>query len=145
MKLKAAIPGISSHEVVTQNVHSHFLDVDEVYPGQAGLDGTEILNSEYTSFLILFGIFFPSVTGIMAGTNRSGDLKVSKKFDRFFLNIMCAKSKTYMKFFFPFLFFISKAYNMRWKKLTLVFVENASFSFYGPSKFFRLGEFEQNF
>ncbi len=32
---------------------------------------------------------------------------------------------------------------MRWKKLTLVFDEIASFSFYGPSKFFRFGDFEQ--
>jgi hypothetical protein len=47
--------------------------------------------------------------------------------------------------FFPFLFFISKAYNMRWKNLTLVFDENALFSFYGPSKFFRFGDFEHFF
>jgi hypothetical protein len=61
------------------------------------------------------------------------------------LFIRCAKSKTYMKFFFPFLFFIPKALNMRWKKLTLVFDENASFSFYGPSKFFRFADFENFF
>ena len=45
---------------------------------------------------------------------------------------------TYMKFFLS--LFISKAHNMRWKKLILVFDENASFSFYGPAKFFRFGK-----
>ena len=32
-----------------------------------------------TSFTILVGIFFPSVTGIMAGSNRSGDLQDAQK------------------------------------------------------------------
>ena len=50
-------------------------------------------------------------------------------------DIRCAKSKTYMNFF-PSFFFNSKAHNMRWKKMTLVFDENASFIFYGLSKFF---------
>ena len=31
------------------------------------------------------------------------------------------------------------------EKITLVFDENASFSFYGPSKFVRFGEFEHFF
>jgi hypothetical protein len=61
------------------------------------------------------------------------------------LTLRCAKSKTFIKFFFSFLFFISKAYNIRWKKLTLVFDENAAFSFYGPSKFFRFGDLEHFF
>jgi hypothetical protein len=43
-----------------------------------------------------------------------------------------------VKLFFLFLFFISKALWMRWKNLTLVFDEIASFSFYGPSKSFDL-------
>ena len=51
------------------------------------------------------------------------------------------KQNLYEVFFSAFLFFISKARNMRWKKLTLVFDENASFSFYGPSKFFRFWRF----
>jgi hypothetical protein len=42
------------------------------------------------------------------------------------------------KFFLPFLFFISKAHYIRWKNLTLVFDENTSFSFYGPSKILKL-------
>uniref|UniRef100_A0A8C2CXP0 Solute carrier family 12 member 6 n=1 Tax=Cyprinus carpio TaxID=7962 RepID=A0A8C2CXP0_CYPCA len=32
-----------------------------------------------TSFTLLIGIFFPSVTGIMAGSNRSGDLKDAQR------------------------------------------------------------------
>lgn len=32
-----------------------------------------------TSFTLLIGIFFPSVTGIMAGSNRSGDLADAQK------------------------------------------------------------------
>lgn len=32
-----------------------------------------------TAFTILIGIFFPSVTGIMAGSNRSGDLADAQK------------------------------------------------------------------
>lgn len=32
-----------------------------------------------TTFTILIGIFFPSVTGIMAGSNRSGDLADAQK------------------------------------------------------------------
>uniref|UniRef100_A0A8C4WUW7 Solute carrier family 12 member 4 n=1 Tax=Eptatretus burgeri TaxID=7764 RepID=A0A8C4WUW7_EPTBU len=32
-----------------------------------------------TNFMVLIGIFFPSVTGIMAGSNRSGDLKDAQK------------------------------------------------------------------
>ncbi|KAI1890127.1 hypothetical protein AGOR_G00170430 [Albula goreensis] len=32
-----------------------------------------------TSFTVLVGIFFPAVTGIMAGSNRSGDLKDAQK------------------------------------------------------------------
>ncbi|KAL1493192.1 hypothetical protein ABEB36_011293 [Hypothenemus hampei] len=39
----------------------------------------QVVNDITTSFTILIGIFFPSVTGIMAGSNRSGDLKDAQK------------------------------------------------------------------
>lgn len=63
VKYKLGIPGISSAEVIKENFHAHYLDEGETYPGVKGLEGTEIINSDYTSWLILFGIFFPSVTG----------------------------------------------------------------------------------
>lgn len=39
----------------------------------------QVLIDITTSFTILIGIFFPSVTGIMAGSNRSGDLADAQK------------------------------------------------------------------
>ena len=50
---------INESSPITQN---------EDYPGWIMADAT-------SSFTVLLGIFFPSVTGIMAGSNRSGDLK----------------------------------------------------------------------
>ncbi len=44
---------------------SNYIGEGEVNPGVKGLENTEILGDELTSFLILFGIFFPSVTGIL--------------------------------------------------------------------------------
>ena len=53
-----------------------YLDVGETNPGEPGdfSKGQVIEQDTATSFLILIGIFFPSVTGILAGCNRSGDL-----------------------------------------------------------------------
>lgn len=39
----------------------------------------EIIADIATSFTILLAIFFPSCTGIMAGSNRSGDLADASK------------------------------------------------------------------
>ncbi|KAL2097605.1 hypothetical protein ACEWY4_006812 [Coilia grayii] len=44
-----------------------------------GHHGHYVLNDIATCFTLLVGIFFPSVTGIMAGSNRSGDLKDAQK------------------------------------------------------------------
>ncbi|XP_029109125.1 solute carrier family 12 member 7-like isoform X2 [Scleropages formosus] len=38
-----------------------------------------VFNDIATSFMLLVGIYFPSVTGIMAGSNRSGDLRDAQR------------------------------------------------------------------
>lgn len=50
-----------SGEVVTRNLVSNY---------HANEDGRET-----PSFFSIFGVFFPAVTGIVAGANLSGDLK----------------------------------------------------------------------
>ncbi|RNA10301.1 solute carrier family 12 member 6 isoform X2 [Brachionus plicatilis] len=79
VKIKQGIPGMSSSDPILTNYKASYLDENEVFPGEKGLPEVEILNKELTSFLILIGIYFPSVTGIMAGSNRSGDLKDPSK------------------------------------------------------------------
>ncbi|KAM4810554.1 solute carrier family 12 member 6 isoform 3-T3 [Rhinophrynus dorsalis] len=80
------IPGLSSG-IITENLWSSYLQKGEIIE-KASLPSTDSLGSltkDYvladitTSFTLLVGIFFPSVTGIMAGSNRSGDLKDAQK------------------------------------------------------------------
>ncbi|XP_053558220.1 solute carrier family 12 member 6 isoform X2 [Bombina bombina] len=80
------IPGLSSG-IITENLWSSYLQKGEIIE-KASLPSTDhlgTLSHEYvladitTSFTLLVGIFFPSVTGIMAGSNRSGDLKDAQK------------------------------------------------------------------
>ncbi|XP_066441245.1 solute carrier family 12 member 7-like isoform X1 [Eleutherodactylus coqui] len=47
--------------------------------GQKAYSQNYILTDIMTYFTMLVGIYFPSVTGIMAGSNRSGDLKDAQK------------------------------------------------------------------
>lgn len=80
------IPGLASG-VITENLWSNYLLKGEIIekPSSKSSDVLGNLNHEYvlvditTSFTLLVGIFFPSVTGIMAGSNRSGDLKDAQK------------------------------------------------------------------
>uniref|UniRef100_A0A8B9IUE9 Amino acid permease/ SLC12A domain-containing protein n=1 Tax=Amazona collaria TaxID=241587 RepID=A0A8B9IUE9_9PSIT len=55
----------------------HYPSVDVA--GQKNNLHLYVLSDIATSFIVLVGIFFPSVTGIMAGSNRSGDLKDAQK------------------------------------------------------------------
>ncbi|XP_069044803.1 solute carrier family 12 member 6-like isoform X2 [Lepisosteus oculatus] len=82
------IPGLSSG-VIAENVWSAYLGKGEVIE-KPSLPSPDVLaqpssRMSYifaditTSFTLLVGIFFPSVTGIMAGSNRSGDLKDAQR------------------------------------------------------------------
>uniref|UniRef100_A0A8C0TSV1 Solute carrier family 12 member 6 n=2 Tax=Canis lupus familiaris TaxID=9615 RepID=A0A8C0TSV1_CANLF len=80
------IPGLASG-VITENLWSNYLPKGEIIEKSSARSSDVLgnLNHEYvlvditTSFTLLVGIFFPSVTGIMAGSNRSGDLKDAQK------------------------------------------------------------------
>jgi len=72
------IPGLTKTSTISDNADSNYLEQDEARPGQDG-EGPQVVAKVASSFFILIGIFFPSVTGIMAGSNRSGDLKDAQK------------------------------------------------------------------
>ncbi|XP_070491619.1 solute carrier family 12 member 4 isoform X4 [Chironomus tepperi] len=83
------IKGLSSG-VFFDNLMPSFLDYGQfiAYDGQknpedyepmGGKTYNQVIADITTTFTILIGIFFPSVTGIMAGSNRSGDLADAQK------------------------------------------------------------------
>ncbi|XP_078609145.1 solute carrier family 12 member 4-like isoform X6 [Branchiostoma floridae x Branchiostoma japonicum] len=72
----AGIPGLGrNNEFVKNGLNSYMLAGDAAPRRVGSPDRYEIVADITTTFTILLGIFFPSVTGIMAGSNRSGDLK----------------------------------------------------------------------
>ncbi|XP_053555540.1 solute carrier family 12 member 4 isoform X2 [Bombina bombina] len=82
------IPGAASG-ILKDNLWSTYLQKGEIVE-KSHLPSVDVLGSKSnlhmyvladitTSFTVLVGIFFPSVTGIMAGSNRSGDLKDAQK------------------------------------------------------------------
>ncbi|CAG0882391.1 unnamed protein product [Cyprideis torosa] len=83
-----SIPGMASG-VMGTNVEQSYVDKgsflttsDDPVDNQNLLSETAgffVQADTTTSFITLVGIFFPSVTGIMAGSNRSGDLKDAQK------------------------------------------------------------------
>lgn len=79
---------VLSYAFLSDNIFDGFLEQGQfITKGKLPTDleqlGTENFNQVMaditTSFTILIGIFFPSVTGIMAGSNRSGDLADAQK------------------------------------------------------------------
>ncbi|KAK1161867.1 solute carrier family 12 member 4-like isoform X1 [Acipenser oxyrinchus oxyrinchus] len=82
------IPGLA-RGIIRDNLWASYMEKGEILekPGLPSEDVHGSLSNLYlyvssdiaTSFTVLVGIFFPSVTGIMAGSNRSGDLKDAQK------------------------------------------------------------------
>ncbi|XP_063042388.1 solute carrier family 12 member 6-like isoform X2 [Engraulis encrasicolus] len=81
------IPGLASG-VIKENLWSAYLSKGEVIERGSLPSPDSTLQPNHlpyvfadltTSFTVLVGIFFPSVTGIMAGSNRSGDLKDAQR------------------------------------------------------------------
>ncbi|XP_016386507.1 solute carrier family 12 member 7-like isoform X1 [Sinocyclocheilus rhinocerous] len=79
-----AVPGLLSG-VISDNMWGHYgqyraIVEKEGQSSERASDNTNdisyyVLNDITTFFTLLVGIYFPSVTGIMAGSNRSGDLR----------------------------------------------------------------------
>ncbi|XP_041376452.1 solute carrier family 12 member 4-like isoform X1 [Gigantopelta aegis] len=74
------IPGMTSG-VFMDNAVSHYTEEGNIVgteePGSRSRG--EVIADITTSFMVLLAIYFPSVTGIMAGSNRSGDLADAQK------------------------------------------------------------------
>ncbi|GFY59242.1 solute carrier family 12 member 6 [Trichonephila inaurata madagascariensis] len=86
-ELRQAIPGLSSG-IFWENIVVRFRDKGDIidlsddpeqYQPRGRNTYNQILVDIATSFTLLVGIFFPSCTGIMAGSNRSGDLADAQK------------------------------------------------------------------
>uniref|UniRef100_A0A3B3Y738 Solute carrier family 12 member 7b n=1 Tax=Poecilia mexicana TaxID=48701 RepID=A0A3B3Y738_9TELE len=89
LTLIQGIPGLASG-VISENMWSVYgplgmLVENKRLPSVGGIDPAKdiylpyVVNDISTFFTLLVGIYFPSVTGIMAGSNRSGDLKDAQK------------------------------------------------------------------
>ncbi|KAJ8407879.1 hypothetical protein AAFF_G00269230 [Aldrovandia affinis] len=82
------IPGMASG-IIRENMWGAYLEKGQILEKDSlpSVDVHGALENLYlyvsadiaTSFTVLVGIFFPSATGIMAGSNRSGDLKDAQK------------------------------------------------------------------
>uniref|UniRef100_A0A8D3DNJ4 Solute carrier family 12 member 5b n=1 Tax=Scophthalmus maximus TaxID=52904 RepID=A0A8D3DNJ4_SCOMX len=83
------IPGVTSG-ILAENLFGNYLEkgvflekrglASDVDPDSPITSSNRYVLSDITSFFtLLVGIYFPSVTGIMAGSNRSGDLRDAQK------------------------------------------------------------------
>ncbi|XP_049611686.1 solute carrier family 12 member 5b isoform X1 [Syngnathus scovelli] len=83
------IPGVTSG-ILAENLFGNYLEkgmivekrglASQVDPDSSASATNRFVLADITSFFtLLVGIYFPSVTGIMAGSNRSGDLRDAQK------------------------------------------------------------------
>ncbi|XP_039864188.1 solute carrier family 12 member 5b isoform X2 [Simochromis diagramma] len=83
------IPGVTSG-ILAENLFGNYLEkgmilekrglVSDMDPDSPTTSSNRYVLADITSFFtLLVGIYFPSVTGIMAGSNRSGDLRDAQK------------------------------------------------------------------
>uniref|UniRef100_A0A667YDT2 Solute carrier family 12 member 5b n=1 Tax=Myripristis murdjan TaxID=586833 RepID=A0A667YDT2_9TELE len=83
------IPGVTSG-ILAENLFGYYLDKGAILekrgfasvmdPDSPVTSSNRYVLADITSFFtLLVGIYFPSVTGIMAGSNRSGDLRDAQK------------------------------------------------------------------
>ncbi|KAL5021310.1 hypothetical protein ScPMuIL_000465, partial [Solemya velum] len=79
-RLVAGIPGMAS-EVFADNIYNKYTEKDNIIGQSVPGDRShgEIVADISCSFMVMLAIYFPSVTGIMAGSNRSGDLEDAQK------------------------------------------------------------------
>ncbi|XP_077083530.1 solute carrier family 12 member 6 isoform X2 [Siphateles boraxobius] len=81
------LPGLASGKIAENLWSSYSAKGDVLERGSHRSAHSPAVSNHYpyvfaditTSFTLLVGIFFPSVTGIMAGSNRSGDLKDAQR------------------------------------------------------------------
>ncbi|XP_018655256.1 putative solute carrier family 12, electroneutral k-cl cotransporter [Schistosoma mansoni] len=79
-----AMPGLTSQKFFENFFESHYREKGKAYdnvdfPADRKYGQGPNIADVTSSFMLLLGIYFPSVTGIMAGSNRSGDLTNPQK------------------------------------------------------------------
>ncbi|VDN07351.1 unnamed protein product [Thelazia callipaeda] len=71
-------PGFAG-SVLAENLKANYMKAGEYKPGKLAETHTEVYQDVQTTFFVLLAIYFPAVTGILTGTNMSGDLKNAQK------------------------------------------------------------------
>ncbi|VDD87242.1 unnamed protein product [Enterobius vermicularis] len=71
-------PGFRSNAFI-ENLGPKYLEKDEYMKGHQADKSSEVFQDVTTTFFVLLAIYFPAVTGILTGTNMSGDLKNPQK------------------------------------------------------------------